>query len=324
MKLVVSIDVEEEGLFSGHYAQENVAVTNVDALSVLDPVFSDLGIHPTMVATYQVLSRPEHLGALQELCARWHGELGAHLHHWNTPPIIPAPTHKPSPCDSLPEDILSEKLENLLALMRNAGEIPASFRMGRFNMTGRMFKILERTSVLADGSVAPMRKSFGGPDHLAAPVDPYFADPSDPRRPGNSRILEIPMTILPIPERVGAALARLDEKAPFLSGAIAWAAERLFSLPAQPFWTGLNRLKAAVRLHGRRGGKVLSVFMHSSELAPGSSPISPTTERIEELVARLRAYLEWLVDDLGAQSVTMRELYEDYDRARRENKKTSP
>lgn len=316
MKLIVSIDVEEEGLFSGRYAQEKVGVENVSSLPILDPIFSDLGIRPTMLATYQVLKRPEHLDTLLNLKAKWKGEIGAHLHHWNTPPLIPAPDDRPLPSDKCPIPILREKLDNLLSLLRTAGEIPRSFRMGRFNITPAMFGLLEETGVLVDGSVAPMRKSYGGPDHLSAPVDPYFADPADPGRAGGSRILEVPMTILPFPKCMGRVLSTLDRKFPSVSGPAAWAAENLFSLAAQPFWTGLGRLKAACLLHRRRGGKTLSVFMHSSELAPGSSPLSPTQDRIDQLLSRLRRFLTWLVKDLGVQPADMTELYEGYARER--------
>jgi hypothetical protein len=44
MKLAVTIDVEEEGLFLGKYDPENVQVSNIPELVRLDPLFSQWGI----------------------------------------------------------------------------------------------------------------------------------------------------------------------------------------------------------------------------------------------------------------------------------------
>ena len=60
MKLVVTIDVEEEGLFSARYNHRDVPVNNVSSLARLDPVFSELGIRPTLLVSYQVARHQQH------------------------------------------------------------------------------------------------------------------------------------------------------------------------------------------------------------------------------------------------------------------------
>ena len=58
MKLVISIDVEEEGLFSGRYARTPPGVTNVAALERLAFIPRDFGLPLTLLVTYQVARDP--------------------------------------------------------------------------------------------------------------------------------------------------------------------------------------------------------------------------------------------------------------------------
>jgi hypothetical protein len=315
MKLVVTIDVEEEGLFSSRYDPHDTPVTNVAELETLDPMFRELGIRPTLLVTYPVISDKLCVELLTSLTNKWGGEIGAHLHHWNTPPFERLPYPEPVPSNLITPDLLSQKLENLLAAVRAGGAEPTSFRMGRFNIGSRMFSVLEKAGITVDSSVAPMRKYYGGPDHLSAHTDPYFPDPENLLEPGNSRILEVPMTILPIFKRLGSFLGRIDNSV-LPDGWISWFAMNLGSLPIQPMWTGLRRLKAGVRLHLHRGGQVLTVFFHSSELMPGGCPQHQTVGDVERFRDKLRAFFAWLRREIPVESVTLTELGEFYRRGK--------
>ncbi len=169
MKLAVTIDVEEEGLFLGKYNSSDVPVSNVPALEKLDPLFRRWGIRPTLLVTYPVISHKPHQDLLSSLREKWSAEIGAHLHHWNTPPFESSPFPQPVPTELMPEELLRAKMENLLDAFRPTGLAPVSFRMGRFNMGPKMFSVLQRTGIRVDSSVAPTQKSYGGPDHRFAP-----------------------------------------------------------------------------------------------------------------------------------------------------------
>ena len=308
MKLAFTIDVEEEGLFSGRYQPEGPPTSNIPYLSQLDPLVAEFDLRPTLMVSYQAVRDPRHGAYINDLCQRWHGEIGAHLHAWNTPPLVDLPYRQPVPSELIPRDILTAKLESLFKALGDLGVEPTSFRMGRFNLGPRMLSILSDTTIIVDSSVAPMRSYYGGPQHLAAPTDPYYPDPAHPDRPGDSDILEAPLTILPLLSGVGAVFRRL-ESLPFPPGPwAAWAAQYLASLPAQPVWTGLNRLKLACQLHRRRGGRVLTVFLHSSELMPGCCPRHPGQKQVTRFLERLRNFLVWLRQDLAAEPVTLSEL----------------
>jgi hypothetical protein len=319
MRLVVTIDVEEEGLFRGRYDSANLAVENVPELARLDPIFQEWGIRPTLLVTYPVARHQACSDLLLKLKEKWHGEIGAHLHHWNTPPIQPLPYADPVPSEMIPRELLAEKLAKLLETINRMGIRPTSFRMGRFNVGQKIFSLLAPAGIEVDSSVAPMRSYYGGPDHIGVSTDPYFADSDDPRMPGNSAILEVPITVVPLTRRLGWMLHQLREKALVPSTWISWFAINLGSLPVQPAWTGLRRLKAATMLHRRRDGQVLTIFFHSSELMPGGYPHHPTAQHVDRFLNRLRGFLTWLYKTVKVESLTLSELGRLYSLRRQEN-----
>jgi len=308
MKLVVTIDVEEEGLFQDRYEPKAVSVDNVRHLARLDGVVRHWGIRPTLLVTHAVASHRPHHEVLLNLRDRWGAEIGAHLHHWNTPPLESLPHPDPVPSELIPTRLLQEKMESLFRALGDMGVEPSSFRMGRFNIGPRMLSVLEGTRIQVDSSICPTRKYYGGPDHLFAPEDPYFPDPADLRRAGSSRILEVPLTVLPLTRRLGRFLGRMDGRSLFPDAWIAWFSKNLGSFPAQPVWTGLNRLKIAAMIHRSRGGQVLTIFFHSSEIMAGGSPYHRTEEEVDRFLKRLDSFFAWLRQELSVESLTLSEL----------------
>jgi hypothetical protein len=308
MKLLVTIDVEEEGLFEGAYPSRNVPVTNVHALAGLDPIFKEWGIRPTLLVSYQVALHLRHRELLLGLREQWSAEIGAHLHPWNTPPLDPLPFPEPVPSELMPVELLESKMKTLFEALDRMGIRPTSFRMGRFNIGPRMFSLLEKTGIQVDSSICPMRRYLGGPDHLDVPADPYFADPIDPRRPGSSTVLEVPLTIVPWLPRLGHFLERIRRRSALPDGWVSWFAAKPGSVPAQPVWVGLKMLQRAVLLHRRRGGDVITIFFHSSELVPGQFPGHPTPDHVDRFLERLRRFFAWLHREITVESFTLSEL----------------
>ena len=305
LKVLVTIDVEEEGLFSGRYQSSNATVVNVLELSLLDPVFRGLDIRPTLLLTYQVAKYKPYHDHLLKLCEHWKGEIGAHLHPWNTPPHKKLQYRHPIPSQLYPKEILEAKLEALLTALAVMGVTARSFRMGRFNLAQKMFSILERSGIEVDSSIVPTRKQYGGPEYLFAPADPYFPDPKNPSIPGNSSILEIPVTIIPVIPNLHRMLDRLSSTFPRSVTLMSWISKNLGSIPAQPMMAPLSVLKTAVRMHHSRGGRVVTLYFHSSELLPGGCPEHRTKKDVDRFILKIGDFLSWLRNDLGAVSMTL-------------------
>jgi hypothetical protein len=316
MRLAVTIDVEEEGLFSGSYEAHPPGVRNVAELASCDPLFREWGIRPTLLVSYPVARDGPSAELLAKLRALWDGEIGAHLHHWNTPPFEPLPGPAPAASETIPSELLSAKLRSLVDAISVLGPEPRSFRMGRYNMGPRMFAVLERSGFEVDSSIAPLRAYRAGPDHFAAPCDPYFPDPERPVLPGRSRILEAPLTFVPVLRGMGPILERLRRRVVPLDGWITAFAKYLGALPVQPMWRALPALKAAVLLHARRGGRVLTLSFHSSELLPGAHPRHRTPRDVDRFRDRLDRFFAWLRRERRVESLTLSEIGAEYRRER--------
>ncbi len=312
MILAVTIDVEEEGLFSTRYDSRRVPTENVSCLTKLDHIFTEHEIRPTLFVSYQAARRASHRDLLIGLQEKWHGEIGAHLHHWNTPPIEDLPYAQPVPSELMPRRLLKAKIETLFEAIAEMNVEPVSFRMGRFNLGPKIFNLLEHTSILVDSSIAPMRKEYGGPAGIRAPVDPYFPDPENPRTQGGSKILEVPVTILPVVRGVDCGLERLAANPRLPESAVLWVAKYLASISIQPMALGLRRLKAGARFHRNRGGRVLTMYFHSSELMAGGCPQHRTEGDVDRFLKKLDKFLGWLRNELPGESRVMSEVREIY------------
>ncbi len=310
MILAVTIDVEEEGLFSGNYVEHDASARNIPELERLDGVFRESGIRPTLLVSYQAIRDANNQEVLLTLRDRWRGEIGAHLHHWNTPPIVELPYRQPVHSELMPVDLLEAKLNTLLDALKAMGADPVSFRMGRFNLGPKMFSVLERSPICTDSSIAPMRKEPAGPDHLAAPTCPYFPDSGCPTSVGDSRIIEVPITLVPFNLKLREVLLHIEKQGLISDTAIGWLSRNVLALSTQPMAMGLGRLKAAARLHRLRGGEVLTVYFHSSELIPGGCPRHRSDADVERFVEKLRQYFNWLRKGMVSDSLTLSEVRE--------------
>ena len=212
MKLVISIDVEEEGLFSGHYPRTPPGVTNVAELARLAFIPREFGLPLTLLVTYQVARDPAACRVLAQWRDRYGAEIGLHLHHWNTPPFADLPDPEPVASEKLPRGLLRDKFANLTDQVRNALEVtPRSFRMGRFDAGRKVFGLLPEFGLEVDSSVAPLTRKNPDPRFFLAPADPF---PLAEIEPEGRPLLEVPITMVPVVAGTPELVARLAAVAP--------------------------------------------------------------------------------------------------------------
>ena len=82
----------------------------------------------------------------------------------------------------------------------------------------------------------------------------------------------------------------------------------------QPAWYSLTSMQLAASLHRHRGGRVLTLFFHSSELQPGASRLFPTEAAVSRFVDKIRLFLTWLVETGPVEGVTLTALGEEWRR----------
>ncbi len=304
LSVLVTLDVEEEGLFSGRYQRRNPPVTNVACLRRLGALSDELGFPLTLLCSHAVLADAKACLVLEEMRDRHGAEIGAHLHHWSTPPFENDEAYcqgVPVRTDKLDRDLLSDRLyELLLAGERFQGEPLTSFRMGRWDLKNVIFPLLSEHGILADSSICPLRSFEGGADHFLAPNQPYW--PLGREKP----LLEIPITQVPL---LGF-LPVLWQKA-LGSSALLDNFHFLAALSGSPFWHNDFVMRLCVRLLRLRKSDVLCVFWHSSEIMAGGSPHVPDEAAAEKVLKRIYSFFGWLREHVPCRGVTMTQFYHE-------------
>ena len=158
VELVLSIDVEEEGLFRGAYARRNPSVRNVAWLTRLSSLLEEYDLPVSLLCTHSVFADAAACRVLADMCARHRVEIGAHLHHWNTPPAGAGSLGEQgyeSP-GQLSETLFVARLASLFAAGRGfLGKPLTSFRMGKWDLHRWHWPLLAEAGVLVDASVRP-------------------------------------------------------------------------------------------------------------------------------------------------------------------------
>ena len=250
MQLIISIDVEEEGLFSGQYPRTPPGVTNVAELSRLEFIPRDFGLPLTLLVSYQVARDPAACRVLAGWRDRYGAEIGVHLHPWNTPPFADLPDPEPVPSEKLPRAILRDKFASLLSQVRAGLMVtPRSFRMGRFDAGPQVFSLLPEFGLEVDSSVAPLTRKNPDPRMFLAPADPFRLDDVGPE---GKPLLEVPITMVPVVPGTPALVDRLAAAAP-------------------PAWG--DHLRSLFRCWGRRRGA--AGLVSSNFPATGGPPPPP-------------------------------------------------
>ena len=249
----------------------------------LHPLFVAMGAKPTYLLSPELLRDGpcvERLGAL-EGC-----ELGAHLHGELAEPGAFEPEITDAVQRDYPLEVERAKLRSLTeGFGRAFGRAPRSFRAGRFGVGPHTLGLLDDLGYAVDSSVTPYvdwSDVSAGLSFLHAPTQPYHADPSDAGRPGDSRLLEVPVTIRP------SALSR-------------WP---LLGRHVEPRWLRPTRTRGETLIaiardaiaDARRANPerpvVLNAMFHNVEVVAGTSPYAATDAQALRILDRLRVLLQ--------------------------------
>lgn len=303
-KILLGVDTEADNQWVAS-ARSELEVKNVYELPRLQELCDRYGVRPTYLVTYEMAVDEGAKGVLKDLAASERCEIATHHHPWSTPPEVDDHLY---PLNLTPEHFRAQ-LEHLTdAVGGITGDRPVSYRAGRNGFAGWQVKILEEQGYLVDSSVDPFFNETrkGGPSFAGAPLAPYFVSPEDPRRAGDSTLLEIPVTSAldrKWPDWLAAAYADVRSAYKFRR------ALRLLRI-ARPIWLRPSYSKRDdMRLLARRvldAGLPANIIFHSSELLAGASPYNRTREDVERFYRDLEALLADLAEN-GAAGATFRE-----------------
>jgi hypothetical protein len=306
--VLVGVDTEADDQWSAE-GRRRLSVDNAERLPALQALCEEFGVRPTYVVTYEMATRPRSRDVLQALQASGRCEIGTHLHPWTSPPFRPEDAAGHTYPHNLPPDLLERQIRELTEVIEaELGARPTTYRAGRNGFDGGTLPILERLGYTVDTSVDPLfnERRKGGMAFAGAPLRPYHPDYADVRRPGPSRVLEVPITAATLPglpktlERLYASLPAIPYRGYFrrLGLRPVWLRPSYAALP--------DMLELAGRLHAQ-GAPCFNLIFHSSELLPGGSPYTPDPASVARFLEDLRRLLAYLTGPLGAVGRTYRE-----------------
>ncbi|PYP71038.1 MAG: hypothetical protein DMD41_13525, partial [Gemmatimonadetes bacterium] len=299
--LVVSVDTEEDN-WEG--ARSGITVENVREVRRLRRFFNSLGVRPTYFTTYQVVKQPWAADLLREVRDGGAAEIGAHLHPWNTPPLVEPLTPRNAVMKNLAPELQLEKLKRLTAALEDAlGAPPPAFRAGRFGLGADAVSALLTCGYQVDSSVTPFVswERWDGPTFVGAPLNVYRIGVGrdvrvpEPRGP----LVEVPITAgyTRFSSSQWSLVHRLLHAGPSRAVRVAGLAARLGVVRVTMLTPELQSVRDMLALSrgALEGGvRLLHVFFHSVALRPGLSPLTSSAGDVGRLYKTIDSYVEGL------------------------------
>lgn len=316
MKFIITVDTEGDNQWK---KERPITLRNIKYLPRFHALCLKYNFKPTYLVTYDVANDQESAEILLKWQKADEAEIGAHLHPWTTPPYSEFDAIKQRYPSELDDKELEEKLTNLtIAIQKNFGSLPKSYRAGRWGIDSRQIKILKSLGYDIDCSITPkinwkkINNDNRAPDFTFAKVGPYEMAADDILEAGVSGILELPMTIVftGLFNRENSKLIRWFLKVkPSLVKKILnkllfdlkWL--RIFPNTTKSDW--LKIYNSAIK----NNLSVLEFMVHSSELMPGASPYVKTEQDVEKLYYNLESLFAFFKNS-NIKGKTLNEYYE--------------
>ncbi len=308
---LITIDTEGDNLWS---SPERITTKNTNFLPRFQNLCEKYGFKPTYLTNHEMARDPHFIEFGRDILARDTGEIGMHLHAWNSPPISPL-----TPNDNLyqpylieyPKGIIKEKIVNLTNKLEDIFQVKMlSHRAGRWAFNEIYAQVLFDLGYKVDCSVTPhiswqeysgSPSQNGGTNYFQFPEHHYFADLDNISNPVESGLLEIPMTVFD----TGPPITRFLKMNFRRSSLIHRLVNKLYpTVWFRPTKRNLGRLLHTVDLAINSRRDYLMFMLHSSELMPGGNPTFLSMQDIEQLYADLEILFSAIATRFTGRTLT--------------------
>lgn len=307
---LISIDTEGDNLWAD---PTEITTHNANYLNRFQQICEKYGFKPTYLTNYEMAVSPDYVSFAKGVLERGQGEVGMHLHAWNSPPLHALTDnddrYKPYLIE-YPIDIMREKVTVMTELLESTfGVKMVSHRAGRWAFDERYAQLLHEFGYLVDCSVTPYvdwsgvkgdPNAKGGTNYRHFPDDAYFMDLNDISKPGSSLLLQVPMST-----RLKYGLLHNAFKQ-FYDG-LRGKKRPLSVRWLRPKGNNVEEMKHVAQQCLDEGKSYVEFMLHSSEFMPGGSPTFKDEASIEQLYRDLEELFEWLSE--RTQGMTMGEFY---------------
>lgn len=294
---LITIDTEGDNLWQNH---DRISTENTRFLPRFQALCEKYAFKPVYLTNYEMAIDAEYVEFARDVIARDTGEVGMHLHAWNSPPLTSLTDddwrHKPYLIE-YPAEQIRAKVDHMTKLLEDVFQTKMlSHRAGRWAFNEFYASLLLEYGYRVDCSVTPLvnwqyspgaPQGNGGTDYRRFPSQAYFIDPADIAKSGYSPLLEVPMSIQ---YKHSAWMNQLKQGYDQLRGkkrspSVYWL---------RPTGNNLDKMKRVVERSLAQGHDYVEFMLHSSEFMPGGSPTFKTQQDIEGLYLELEQLFEWL------------------------------
>ena len=311
--LICSIDVEEDNWLP---QRSGCTAENVRRLPTHVPLLKNLGVRPTFFVSHAAARHPGAAGFIERAIEETGGELGAHLHPWNTPPCPERAMPSTTMMCNLPAELQRAKLASLLEALEAAfGRRPTTFRAGRLGGGPRVVRQLVEAGFTVDSSVAPLTdlSDDAGPSFMESPVEAHVVSaeplPGEPGSPPS--IVEVPLSVglTRMPLVRWRALRRdllSSSRGRTMLRAMS-AARVLRRVGLSPEVETAHDMMRAAQVLLDSGAGYIHLTWHSPTLVPGLTPFTRTLPDVRRFLRTLESVVERLRTKHDLECVTVGE-----------------
>ncbi|MEQ1962884.1 polysaccharide deacetylase family protein [Xenorhabdus khoisanae] len=308
---IITIDTEGDNLWQ---RSDQISTENTQYLPRFQSLCEHFGFKPVWLTNYEMAMDDSYIEFAKDVVARNTGEIGMHLHAWNSPPIASLTDddmhYKPYLIE-YPKDQIKAKIDFMTNLLEERLQTKMlSHRAGRWAFNEHYAQLLVEYGYQVDCSVTPKvnwcftkgnPNGNGGTDYSHFPTYAYFMDLQDISKEGNSSLLQVPMSIQykhsPVMNFIKQKYDQLRGKQ--RSPSVNWL---------RPKGGNLEQMKTVVQQTLASGSDYVEFMLHSSEFMPGGSPTFKDEEQIELLYQDLEGLFKFLKPLV--QGMTLAEYYQ--------------
>ncbi len=311
---LVTIDTEEEREWGTAYEDHtHYTVNNIAFLKPLQEVFDKYGVKATYLIDYPVAIDAQAAAILKNFQDNHQAEIGMHLHPWVNPPYEEERSVANSFPANLPPELQYKKMKLLTDVISDAaGQRPVTYRAGRYGFNESSVNVLEELGYLVDTSVVPFREgkqAFEPTFGWLPNAEPYFLNPDNIKEAGNSKLLEVPLTV-GFSKRVPRLLAKHYTGLPNIG--LRRILKKAFDVDLywlRPSYANLRQMIQLSETQIAAGATYLNMMFHSNELMPGGSKYNTTQEDVERYLTRLDDYFSYLISAHKIKFLRLKDMY---------------
>lgn len=308
---IITLDTEGDNLWEN---KGEITTQNTHFLPRFQQLCERFHFKPVWLTNYEMVMDDAYIEFARDVIARNTGEIGMHLHAWNSPPLTPLTDddlrYQPYLIE-YPKDQMREKIALMTELLEEKLQTKMlSHRAGRWAFNEIYAQLLVEFGYQVDCSVTPKvdwrftkgdPAQAGGTNYTDFPSHAYFMDLEDITKPGNSSLLEVPMSIQykhsPLMNKFKQGYDKLRGKR--RAPSVNWL---------RPKGGNAQQMIEVAEKSLAQGHSHIEFMLHSSEFMPGGSPTFRTEKDIEGLYHDLETLFSFLSDKV--QGMTLAEYYQ--------------